>query len=554
MNRRRYLAVCGTATACGLAGCNTLFGDSSSGSGTPQPTLVEGPAQFTDFKIEIPTKATVDTTVPVTISAFNYGSQSGSFSGSITTIKGASIVSKGIDLNGVESGKRGKTTVDLSFSVADEYVLAVSGNPPVQTSTDGYGTPSRTQLMDAKAKSRVTIGPKTATVGESFDLTSPLRVTLTDVTYRQGLYYKYSSGWGEKTTDLFSTTDNKTLALLHFDVENTGTESASFGPEPFTVSDGALHTDLRGASLNSAIGIKGDPFNGTTVQAGQQISGWLLAQLPKKRAKEGAVVGWQRDTHKTTPERAWNVKPTKLPSFTLEQWKLDEKQPMGEYLNEITVKNTGESKGKFRGIVDYKISDEGQNAWTPFEKINATLSPGKSKTFTLKKTWTYIQTLDYRVRPFGTTKTVEFTPPKLSFGETARVSNGTITVHDFQTNPTYTLSRDWDPVVNPDNGGIFALAHVEYVSDSETGPVEDYDFFIRANGKTYEEENRADGPMVDPVKGPFYEAPIGNVGAGKKLSGWISFEVPANVNPSNATVVFRDRYAEPSSSAEWSQK
>lgn len=540
-----------------MAGCNTLFGDTSSGSGTPQPTIVEGPAQFTDFKIEIPTKATVDTTVPVTISAFNYGSQSGSFSGAITTIEGASIVSKGIDLNGVESGKRGETTVDLSFSDADEYVLAVSGDPPVQTSTDGYGTPTRTQPMDPKAKTSVTINTKTAAVGESFDLASPLRVTLTDVTYRQGLYYKYSSGWGEKTTDLFSTTNDKTLALLRLDVENTGTESASFGPEPFTVSDGALYTELRGTSLSSAIDIKGEPLNGTTVQAGQRISGWFLAQLSKKRAKKGAVVGWQRDASKTTPERAWNVKPAELPSFSLEQWKLDEKQTIGKYSNTITVKNTSSTKGKFRGIVDHKMSDEGQNAWSPFEKISATISPGKSKTFTLKKTWTYTGTFDYRVRPFGTTKTVKFMSEKLSFGERTEVPGGTISVSDFQTHPTYTTENlGGSETHKPDDGAMFAFAYVEFIPNSNNSDMpHDGDFSVRVKNKTYSESGGLRGPMTAPIDGSFYYATTTQAQSGKPWSGWVSFDVPANVSASNATVVLSKEYNNGrTSGAEWRQK
>jgi hypothetical protein len=558
MNRRRYLAVCATGATCGLAGCSSLFNDiSGSSDGSSQPTIVEGPAQFTDFRIEIPSETTVDTTIPVTISAFNYGTQSGSFRGSLTTTEGASTVSKWVDLNGVESGKRGETTVDLSFSVADEYVLAVSDTPPEQTSTGGYGT-TPTQPENVKAKSRVTIGPKTAAVGESFDLASPLRVTLTDVTYQQGLYYKYSSGYNEKTTDLFSTTSGKTLALLHFDVENTGTEYASFGPESFTVSDGTLYTDLRGASLSTAIDIKGNPFTNTTVQAGQRISGWFLAQLSKKRAKAGAVVGWQRDAHKTMPERRWNVKPAKLPSFSLEQWKLDTKQTIGEYSNTITVKNTGSTNGTFRGIVDYKIADEGQNAWSPFEKISATLSPGKNKTFTLKKTWTYTETLDYRVRPFGTTKTVEFQPPKLSFGETARVPGGTISVSDFQTHPTYTIDGGigGPETYKPDDGAMFAFAYVEFIPNSDDSELpHDDDFSLRVRSETYPESGGLPGPIASPIKGQFYSYDYGDAQSGKPWGGWVSFDVPANVSASNATVVFSEEYNNGlTSGAEWSQR
>ncbi|RRJ28158.1 hypothetical protein [Halocatena pleomorpha] len=74
MNRRVYLAAVSGFGPTGLAGCSMLSINSNEKSTTPKPTIVDGPAQFTNYKIEPPENATVDTPVSVTVSAFNYGS------------------------------------------------------------------------------------------------------------------------------------------------------------------------------------------------------------------------------------------------------------------------------------------------------------------------------------------------------------------------------------------------------------------------------------------------------------------------------------------------
>jgi hypothetical protein len=541
MNRRKFLVLTETAGVCALSGCSALTGgDNTDESTTPRPTLVKGPAQFTDFKIEAPKKVTVDETVPVTVSAFNYGTTAGSFSGSIITVEGASTVSKRVRLTDVKPGQREKTTIDLSVSIADEYILGISES--------------------SSATTRITVGPKEAAVGESFDLMfkgetglysesptmSPLRVTLTDVEYRPSIYYQYSSGYGgAKTTNLFSTTDEQTLAILQFEVENTGTEEVTFSSKPFTVSNGTVFTDIRDHDLSGAIDIKGHPLVNSEVKAGQRLHGWFLTQMSRTQAKKGAIVGWQQDVHKTPIERAWNIKPTKLPSFSLKNWSLDTKQALGRYSYSFTVKNTGAVKGRFRGILDYKPTGKGSDAWSPFQKLNASIPPGKSKTITVNNSWRYLQDIDYRVRPFDTVKSVTFQVPKLSFGEEAVIPGGDIRVSNFHTRSSY-KTQGYGGITTvkanenfeSDQKHTFAFVHVDFslhkYRDTSLDMTKSGRFSLRANNKTY--EDGPSEPIVGPLDGHFYGSDP------KPQNGWIAFEVPANVNASNATIVFENEY------------
>lgn len=555
MNRRKYLLAFGTAGSAGLAGCSALTDGTNSGSGTPRPTLVDGPAQFTDFKIETPETATVDTTIQVTVSGFNYGTEPGSFSGVLGTVEGASAVSKPIELTDVKSGTRGESTVDLPFTAADKYVLGVTD------ATRGMAETKTLTSLEPKARTQLTVGPKTAAVSESLDL-GELRVTLADVTYRQGAYYEYTTGFmgGEKATSLFSTSSKQILALLRFEVENTAAERASFGPQSFTVSEGSLFTDLRGYNLSDVTDIEGSPLLDTQVDAGQQISGWLLAQVSRNKAKNGVTVGWQRDTDKTTPERSWTVKPAKLPSFSLEEWSVGTNQSPGTYTHHFAVKNTGAVKAMFRGILDSKSEGGGQDAWTPFRKFSGTIAPGKTMTLDIQETNPYLGTNDYRVRPFGQTTSVTVQHPKLSFGEEAVVPDGTIRISKIQTHSSYTTENEWTgtETQTPTNGDKFAFAYVEFVPNSGTPnmPGED-DFSLQANDSTYSESGSLEGPMTSPIEGRFYHRTYqeSDIQVGKPWAGWISFDVPSDVEPSDATIVLEKEYEDgKTSGAEWSNK
>lgn len=556
MNRRKYLLAVGGTGSAGLAGCSALTDGTNSDTGTPRPTLVDGPAQFTDFKIETPETATVDTTVEVTVSGFNYGTEPGNFSGVLGTVEGATAVSKPIELTNVKSGKREETTVELSFTASDNYVLGVVDSTRRETESKTLTS------LEPKARTQLTVGPKTAAVGESFDLDSGLRVTLTNVTYRQGTYYAYATGFmgGEKATSLFSTSSKQILALLRFEVENTGTESASFGPTSFTVSDGALLTDLRGYNLSDTTDIKGTPLRNTQVDAGQRITGWFLAQVSRNRAKNGVTVGWQRDANKTPPERSWTVESAELPSFSLQNWSVGSKQSPGTYSHHFTVKNTGRVKTRFRGMLDSKSKSDGADAWTPFRKLSGTIAPGKTMTIDIQETNPYLGTNDYRVRPFGPTRSVTIQRPTLSFGEKAVVPNGTIRISKVQTHSSYTTENEWTGTEShtPYNGDKFAFAYVEFVPNSGDGVnmPDENDFSLKANGSTYSESGSLEGPITSPIEGRFYYQTFreSDIQAGKPWAGWVSFGVPSGVDASDATIVLETEYEDGTSGATWSRR
>lgn len=75
MNRRKFIAGLSTVGASGLAGCSQFLSNNSGDeSATPQPTIQDGPARFTDFKIAVKEENPTVGTVKLTVSAFNYGS------------------------------------------------------------------------------------------------------------------------------------------------------------------------------------------------------------------------------------------------------------------------------------------------------------------------------------------------------------------------------------------------------------------------------------------------------------------------------------------------
>lgn len=500
MDRREYLAAFGVASISGLTGCNLLSGTTGSES---QPTIVEGPAQFTEFKIEAPKQATVDTSVSVTVSAFNYGSKAGGTTVTLATVKGAETVSKQVELTDVDSGTRGKGTVDLTFSVSDEFVLgvfdtsAVALNPDTSSAMETATPPSGTP----KTKSKLTIGPKKKSIGKAFDL-EQLRVTLTDVTYQYGVRYNYkerSTYEVDPIRQLVAPQTGNVLAVLRFKIENTEAETATFDPKGFSIPHGTVLTDLNGEyNLNEADNVKGNTVADTSVDPGKVITGWLLVEVPSKRVKQGTQVRWQRDAHKTTPERVWTLPPKKLPSFDLISWKGTD-QTAGQHNHTITVKNSSKTKGTFYGIIDVKFGGE----WKVHRPFKGMIAPDKTKTFEVQTFVPYPGSVTYRLRPFGKTRPLTLKPPTMSFGKS-----------DY---------RDA--------------------------------FTVMANGTTYQTVYPGHGSIASPVKGQLYtKEKIEKVKPGGSWSGWIVFEVSSSVSPSNATIVLDKEYTDGTATAKWKKE
>lgn len=550
MDRRAYLAAVGGIGLSGLAGCSMLSRGDDEGSTTPEPTIVDGPAQFTEYKIELPDDATVDTGVSATVSAFNYGSQAGSVSATLATVEGAESVSKSIDLTDVDSGSRGETTVEPEFSMGDEFVLGVFDTVPSEDTATPTGDPM--------TESTVTVGPEEKPVGEAFDLDEGLRATLTDITYQYGVEYTYEDS-GFLTSDTKEGTtlpgSGNAFAVLQFDVENTGTEEVSIDSKSFSMGGETALPDLDGASMDAATNVAGNPLTDTSVKGGQNIQGWLLTECQEKHAKNGATVKWQRDEHKTTPERAWTVESRDIPSFSLEQWDGIGDQTPGSHTHQITVKNTGEATGTFYGSLESKRD---QDEWELFKRFSADLDPDQSKAFDIQGNYLSVGAVDFRLRPFDKTDTAEITAPKLSFGEKATIPNGGLRVSDVQTHPSYTQTKKYidDTTHMPENGDMFLFAYVEFIPDSGDVPnvPDDDSFSVRANDTTHSESGYLEGPIGSPIEGEFYTSTNRTrITAGEPWGGWVSFGVPSDVTAADTTVVFQKEYDNGLSKAEWSQ-
>ena len=265
MKRRRFLALCGVGTSGALAGCS---GDSRPSAPSRKRTTVAGPAKFGDVIIQTANSAGVGQRVTLTVSAFNYGGETGTFTDRLVAVEGGIDLATDVRIADVPSGERGRATIDMRFDGAGRY---------------------RFRLADADVYASVTVVGERAEPGEPLTV-GHLRLSVSNVDYETDLFYRFDDG-SRSVTDLVGASPEEALAVVRGTVKNVGDRPAVFDPSAFSVAGGEFLTEVDGRPLDT-VRIDGRPLAGARVASGSAVSGWILLRLRRDRALAGPELGW----------------------------------------------------------------------------------------------------------------------------------------------------------------------------------------------------------------------------------------------------------------------
>lgn len=572
MKRRTFLKVGGLGSATLLAGCNSLGGgndttdntnggdttgtdvsspsttDTQTESGAEEPaTTQSGPAQFSNVALQGPQNVTAgeDFTLPVSVA--NSGGQNGTFSGTLTVAEGSSSFNRSVTVEGVQPGSTANTSVGpLNISSTDNYTLAIEG-------TD---TTHKIQVNPVEKQPGGTI------------TANNLKIGVQGIRLAPALFYSVDMGYGtdETGTGLLSAGSGKILCVIQVTLENVGTNQAGFTipklynpdssglfsddsdnpPALMTLPKGTFYTELPGGgNLGRIQGVKGKPLTDVQLNAGQSRSGWLVAQLPRSAASKAVRVGYQEDAKNTPPETVWPFPPKSgssrtLPKFSLDTFKVPDKAQLGrKNTYTITVSNTGNGPGTYRSITQFK-GPENRN-WTSYNKQQAKIAPGKSKTF--KQPIAYpsepaLGEAQVRLRPFGKTSPVTFSTTNLSFGETFTGPLGrSITVGDVQQADSYqTAESDEAETAEQSQHFILARIGVKFVGQ-DANSLQTSNFDLVSGGSTYSTATIYTDRLTKPVQADHLRGSLDGP-KGSSQSGYIVYSVPQSVTPNNSKIVW----------------
>lgn len=538
LTRRRFLAASAAGTTAVLAGCSSSGSSASSKkNNSTGGTTTGGPAQLAHISFTGPSKVTVGESFRLTLNATNIGGQPGEITAPVKITEGERTFNTTLSHDSIDPGKTvSLRTKPIQFSIADDYTFAITGTNLAHT---------------------VSVQPKTGDLGTSFKVSNSLRATVQDISFQPSVFYTVES-YDETHTKLQSTSREKILAILHISLENIGTKSVYVGGDSFQVPAGKMLSALGNGTPLTAAQLKGKPLVNLRLSSAEQREGWLLAQVPRSKARKSLAISYQRDGPGTPPEFQWIAAPDTgkrtYAQFSLKELRLPNSVELGQDATAtVAVTNTGKETGMFRGIVEYRSSDS--EGWQPLQPIKARIQSGKTarKQFTISHSSTNAVT--YRLVPFGTTKTVEYIPPVLPFGKSYKTTeNVKITVSNFQSAKSVRLVEDFpdDPRgrVPAPSGKRYVLVRVQSVvtGDSEATPFAD-EFSLRTGSQPFEKATDLNQKLVAPVESKFYEGAY-NPDVGATYSGVLVWTVPKKVPLGNLTVQWQNAQGE---TAQWTK-
>lgn len=394
----------------------------------------------------------------------------------------------------------------------------------------------------------MTVDPITKRLGESFTLNNGLKVTVRKVSLQPAMFYTTEVNTGifsEPTTvtRLKTAPTDSVLVVLRLALENTGTSPVTFGTNALQVPQGSFYTQFEsGIGLSAAKNISATPLTGVEVASAEQTQGWLLAQVPRSVATGTFGVRHQRDSSGTPPEIRWTVPPKSgstrsLPQFSLKSFETPKTAEVGrDKPVTVVVANKGKAAGRFRGLIQYRLSESEEWQSGSPNALSSDIKPGGTKRFNLTLKHPYTDILDFRLQPFDATRTVEFVPATQSFGKSYTTPSGvTITVSDIQQSNSYKMKGEYiEPTkATAKNHFIFAKVRTE-VAEQEVTAVNNNDFTFVHGSEEYEPISFAYDKFASPVKGnTFYES---TAEQGAVVTGWIGFSVPQGYTADGAVI------------------
>lgn len=564
MERRTFLKISSIGGAALLAGCNSngesgsnssktasqpkntsSGGTTSMDSGAEEPATTQtGPAQFSDVTIQGPTNVTVGEEFSLPVSVANTGGQNGTFADTLTVAEGSASFNQSVTIDSVQPGMTGNTTVGpLNISSADNYTLALKG---------------------VNTTHRIQVNPREKQPGKTITV-NDLKFGVDSIRLTPSLFYTIDMGGftAEKTgTGLISASGKKILCAIRVSLENVGTSQATFAipgmaggafssnSDPsatLTLPEGSFYKSLpNGGDLSRIQGLKGKPVMSAQLSAGESKSGWLLAQIPRSAATGTIKIGYQATSKNSPPETVWPFPPKNGPKRSLPKFTLDAIRAPGTAeltrtgsSYEISVTNTGNAPGTYRGITQFKGPNDYE--WSSYNKQKAKLAPGKSKTF--KQPLSYpsnpqLGEAKFRIRPFDKIATVTFDTAKLKFGDTYKAPLGrNVTVSDVQQTNSYTTGASDEATTAEQNQHfIFVRVDVKFV-EKNSSSVEHSNLNLVSSGSTYDPGYAYGDTFTAPVQADAF----GRSASGPKGSsagGYLFYKVPKSVTPNNSKIVW----------------
>lgn len=386
MLRRRYLAFAGTVALPTVAGCGSNGDPGSEPAGTDSPS--HEPADIEVVSLSAPGNTEVGTEATVEVTAENTGGTTGSYEDRLVVAEGNSEFSADVLLT-VEPGQRATEVYTFRPQFADEYVI---------------------ELERSGVSTTIATDPVTYAVGETVPISGDLEATLRSVELRDSLFYEAettSIGSPDRVDPaVLDAPSDRSLVLLRLRLENVGTGEVSFDRSLLSLGDGTFYEGLpRGEPIGNAT-IEGKPLNRTTLEPSQIAEGWLLGQVTDTETEGGFEVLVQRDTRRTPAEATWDVPAGRLeptPEFELASVDAPATSRANQsYELTLTVKNTADVAGTFRGVLEYEGSDDWLRLRTASRsRFETAFDAGERRTFTVTNESAETGTFTYQLSPLA---------------------------------------------------------------------------------------------------------------------------------------------------------
>ncbi|GAA0464718.1 twin-arginine translocation signal domain-containing protein (plasmid) [Halococcus dombrowskii] len=540
-NRRQFLAAAATAGLALLAGCGSTTGSNNSTNGTPTSTPIpttSGPARFARAALLGPSTVTLGKPFRLTLEVANVGGETGTLTTNIQVSDGRSDIDQPIERT-IDPGERVKIQTDpVQFDIADSYTFNVG---------------------ISKVSHTVSVQPKTAAFGTTFDLSNRLKGTVKSIEFHPSILYSPASS---DQSYLQKPSSDQLLAVIRADLKNVGSQTTALEGS-FELTNGELRQTLGSNTPLNAAKIDGTPLIDLELSPRQQRSGWLLGEIPRPKARKAVSIIYQRDTVSTPPEFKWTSTPRQgtrnLPQFTVENFQLPNTAMQGEDATaNVTISNEGNSTRTFQGLLETRVGENGD--WRSFAPITTRVRPGQSTQQNVTINSSSNGSVSYRLAPLDRTGSIEYVPPTFAFGESyTTTENVEVTLSEFRTADTVAIENNYpdsNEQVSPPTGERFILVHVEATAVGRSGGTPfARGFSLRNGSKTFEQASAVDRSLVTPVEGSLYSG-VYDPDENETFSGYLAFSVPQQVPLGELTVEWTsadDSTGGTSESARWTK-
>ncbi len=239
--------------------------------------------------------------------------------------------------------------------------------------------------------------------------------------------------------------------------------------------------------------------------------------------------------------------------FQLVSAKVPKKVTMGkQFTLELTIKNVGDSPKAFQSSVSV---DGGTPGSQQMGRITTDkIAPGKTTTWSTQLTYPYVATVNYHIAELKKSFSIDIVGETLSFGETFLSPNEiATTIQDITLTDHYRYEPDsgGSEDVEASDGRQWAFVTVKAENKfrmKQTLPMGDQ-FLLHVGG------NKIKPGDIAKEDGKYEVNKFGDrtVASGESLTGWLAYELPADVSEDDVTVEWQGSDDEGSWWARWNK-